>query len=49
MQLVSDACALHSTVSTARHKEPEVVAASLGILADFAGPGEGKGRISREQ
>jgi hypothetical protein len=49
VQLVWDACALHSTVSIARHKEPEVVAASLGISADFAGPGEGKARVSKAQ
>ena len=49
MQLVWDACALHSTASIARHKEPEVVATSLGISADFAGPGEGKGKVSKAQ
>lgn len=49
VQLVRDAYALHSAVSIARHKEPEVVAASLGISADFSGPGEGKGIVSREQ
>ena len=38
LQLVWDAIALHTTRSIAWHKEPEVVATSYGILADFVGP-----------
>ena len=37
LQLVWDAIALHATASIAHHKEPEVVAVQLGILADFFG------------
>lgn len=49
VQLVWDSCALHTTVSVALHKEPEVAAASMGITADFMGPGEGMGRVTKEQ
>jgi hypothetical protein len=45
---VWDSCALHATASIARYKEPEVIAASMGIGADFAGPGEGPGRVSHK-
>lgn len=38
LQLVWDAIALHTTVSIAHHKEPEVLATQLGITADFFGP-----------
>ena len=38
VQLVWDAIALHTVKSIAWHKEPEVVATSYGINADFAGP-----------
>jgi hypothetical protein len=48
VQLVWDSCALHATASIARYKEPEVIAASMGIGADFAGPGEGPGRVSHK-
>lgn len=37
-QLLWDAIALHTTVSIALEKEPEVAACSYGILADIAGP-----------
>ena len=40
LQLIWDAIALHTSLSFARHKEPEVVATSLGTSADFQGPGE---------
>lgn len=38
VQLLWDAIALHATPSIAQHKQPEVLAAHLGILADFLGP-----------
>ncbi|KIV96058.1 hypothetical protein PV10_03640 [Exophiala mesophila] len=38
LQLVWDAIALHTTASIAHHKEPEVLATQLGIMADFFGP-----------
>lgn len=38
IQLLWDAIALHTTPSIAQHKQPEVVAVTLGILADFVGP-----------
>ncbi|EXJ87427.1 hypothetical protein A1O3_04387 [Capronia epimyces CBS 606.96] len=38
LQLVWDSIALHSTHSIAWHKEPEVFATNLGIVADFLGP-----------
>ncbi|KAK5407190.1 hypothetical protein LTR06_007932 [Exophiala xenobiotica] len=38
LQLLWDAIALHTTPSIAHHKEPEVFATNLGILADFLGP-----------
>ncbi|KAK4937463.1 hypothetical protein LTR10_021915 [Elasticomyces elasticus] len=38
IQLLWDAIALHTTPSIAQHKQPEVVAVALGILADFLGP-----------
>lgn len=38
LQLVWDAIALHTTPSIALHKEVEVVATDLGIMADFVGP-----------
>lgn len=37
-QLLWDSIALHTTPSIAHHKEPEVFATQLGILADFVGP-----------
>lgn len=37
-QLMWDAIALHATPSFALHKEPEVLVAHLGIMADFWGP-----------
>ncbi|MCJ1452769.1 hypothetical protein MMC28_003112 [Mycoblastus sanguinarius] len=42
-QLVWDAIALHTTTSIAWHKEPEVIATSYGIVADFAGPDHAMG------
>lgn len=42
-QLVWDAIALHTTTSIVWHKEPEVVATSYGINADFVGPDHAKG------
>ncbi|KAL8785758.1 MAG: hypothetical protein Q9195_008501 [Heterodermia aff. obscurata] len=38
LQLVWDAIALHTTISIAWYKEPEVLATSHGIRADFVGP-----------
>ena len=38
VQLVWDAIALHTTKSIAWYKEPEVLATSSGINADFVGP-----------
>jgi hypothetical protein len=38
IQLIWDAIALHATPTIAAHKEPEVLATHLGILADFFGP-----------
>ena len=38
LQLVWDAIALHTTRSIAWYKEPEVIATSCGIYADFVGP-----------
>ena len=38
VQLMWDAIALHTTPSIAHHKEPEVLATQLGIMADFLGP-----------
>jgi hypothetical protein len=38
IQLIWDAIALHATPSISAHKEPEVLATGLGILADFYGP-----------
>jgi hypothetical protein len=38
-QLMWDAIALHTTPSFALHKEPEVMLAHIGIMADFWGPG----------
>lgn len=37
-QLMWDAIALHTTPSFALHKEPEVMLAHIGIMADFMGP-----------
>ncbi|KAK5049006.1 hypothetical protein LTR84_005428 [Exophiala bonariae] len=37
VQLAWDAIALHATPSFSQHKEPEVMLASMGILADFQG------------
>ena len=37
-QLVWDAIALHSTMTIAWYKEPEVMLTSYGIMIDFAGP-----------
>lgn len=37
-QLVWDSIALHTTMSIAQHKEPEVALCNMGIFADFAGP-----------
>jgi hypothetical protein len=34
-----DAIAFHATPSFALHKEPEVLLAHIGIMADFWGPG----------
>jgi hypothetical protein len=49
VQLVWDAIALHTTVSIALHKEPEVVATSVGIAADIGGPERiGGGALTRE-
>ncbi|KAF2726804.1 metal dependent phosphohydrolase [Polyplosphaeria fusca] len=38
IQLMWDAIALHATPSFALHKEPEVLLAHIGIMADFWGP-----------
>jgi hypothetical protein len=38
-QLMWDAIAFHATPSFALHKEPEVLLAHIGIMADFWGPG----------
>ena len=38
VQLLWDAIALHTSPSIAHHKEPEVFATNLGIMADFFGP-----------
>ena len=38
LQLLWDAIALHTTLSIAWEKEPEVATCSYGILADFGGP-----------
>ncbi|KIW31027.1 uncharacterized protein PV07_02711 [Cladophialophora immunda] len=38
LQLMWDAIALHTTPSIAHHKEPEVFATQLAIMADFFGP-----------
>jgi hypothetical protein len=38
-QLMWDAITLHATPSFALHKEPEVMLAHVGIMADFWGPG----------
>ena len=38
LQLLWDAIALHTTPSIAHHKEPEVLATQLGVMADFFGP-----------
>lgn len=38
IQLCWDAIALHSTSSIAQHKELEVTATNMGIMADFLGP-----------
>ncbi|OCT49900.1 metal dependent phosphohydrolase [Cladophialophora carrionii] len=38
LQLMWDGIALHTTPSIAQHKEPEVCATQLGIMADFLGP-----------
>jgi hypothetical protein len=38
-QLMWDSIALHATPSFALHKEPEVLLAHIGIMADFLGPG----------
>ena len=45
LQLVWDAIALHTVTSIAWHKEPEVVATSYGINADFAGPDRAVGGL----
>ena len=45
LQLVWDAIALHTTPSIAFYKEPEVVATTNGILADFTGPGGPLGEL----
>jgi hypothetical protein len=37
-QLMWDSIALHATPSFALHKEPEVLFAHIGIMADFWGP-----------
>ncbi|KIW86809.1 uncharacterized protein Z519_12595 [Cladophialophora bantiana CBS 173.52] len=38
LQLMWDAIALHTTPSIAHHKEPEVLATQLSIMAEFFGP-----------
>ncbi|ORY18376.1 hypothetical protein BCR34DRAFT_554114 [Clohesyomyces aquaticus] len=45
IQLMWDAIALHATPSFALHKEPEVVVAHMGIMADFWGPDIGTGDL----
>lgn len=49
LQLVWDGIALHTTPSIARFKEPEVAAASYGIIADFLGPNMPGGLLSHEE
>ncbi|KAK4442015.1 hypothetical protein QBC34DRAFT_314003 [Podospora aff. communis PSN243] len=41
VQLVWDAIALHTELSYARYKEPDVAAVGTGIFMDFAGPTDG--------
>ena len=50
LQLVFDSIALHSTSTIARFKEPEVVAANMGIDIDFTGPqGSPNGTVSQAE
>jgi hypothetical protein len=49
IQLMWDAIALHATGSFALHKEPEVLIAHLGVMADFFGPDLPGGLISVEE
>ncbi|KAL8725796.1 MAG: hypothetical protein Q9166_007127 [cf. Caloplaca sp. 2 TL-2023] len=51
LQLVWDAIALHATNYIAFHKEPEVVASTYGIHADFSGPDVAmvKGLLSQQE
>jgi hypothetical protein len=50
LQVLWDAIALHATPSIAMHKEPEVVAAHLGIMCDVIGwEAAPKGTLTQEQ
>jgi hypothetical protein len=48
-QLMWDTIALHATGSFARHKEPEVVIAHYGVMADFFGPALPGGLLTVEE
>src|SRR4051794_2631041 len=48
-QLVWDSIALHTTPSLAQHKELEVALCSMGISADFLGPGFPGGLITKNE
>ena len=45
LQLAWDAVALHSTLSIAMHKEPEVQCCMVGIVSDFTGPEKSPGGV----
>jgi hypothetical protein len=49
VQLMWDAIALHATPSFAQHKEPEVIIAHYGVMADFFGPALPGGLITVEE
>jgi hypothetical protein len=48
-QLVWDSIALHSTMSIARHKEPEVALCNMRIFADFTDPQFPGGLIVKDE
>lgn len=48
-QLMWDAIALHATPSFAQHKQPEVIIAHYGVMADFFGPALPGGLITVEE
>lgn len=49
VQLMWDAIALHADPSFALHKQPEVVLAHMGIMADFWGPNLAGGYITIDE